>query len=152
MLKKILRIWQPCNGLEYWFQNTIIFMNVAKDSLSSGSPRSLPTELGDLIVKTPGTCGGRPRIAGTRIKVEHVYNWVERQGMTPNDVVIAYPHLTKWQVHAALAYYWLHEQEIQEDIEEGNRQVAELREKSGRSKIHEKLSELHAQDNPLPPG
>ena len=80
-----------------------------------------------MIVKTPGTCGGRARIAGTRIKVEHVYNWVERQGMTPTQVVKEYPHLTMAQVHAALAYYWSHQEEIQGDIAEGEQKIAGLR-------------------------
>jgi uncharacterized protein (DUF433 family) len=34
-----------------------------------------PTSLGDRIVLTPGTCWGKPRIAGTRIKVEQVAIW-----------------------------------------------------------------------------
>src|SRR5260370_20500759 len=80
--------------------------------------------LAEMIVKTPGTCGGRARIAGTRIKVEYVYNWVERQGMTPAQVVTEYPHLTMAQVHAALAYYWSHQDEIQKDITEGATLVA----------------------------
>jgi uncharacterized protein (DUF433 family) len=108
--------------------------------------------LADMIVKTPGTCGGRARIAGTRIKVEHVYNWVERQGKTPAQVVAEYPHLTMAQVHAALAYYWSHQDEIQRDIVEGEKLVAELRAKAGPSKLQEKLAEPHGKDNPLSPG
>jgi uncharacterized protein (DUF433 family) len=65
-------------------------------------------------VKTPGVCSGQPRIAGTRIKVKHVYTWVERMGMTPTQVVAEYPQLTMAQVHAALAYYWSHQDEIHE--------------------------------------
>ena len=108
--------------------------------------------LADMIVKTPGTCGGRARIAGTRIKVEHVYNWVERQGMTPAQVVAEYPQLTMAQVHAALAYYWSHQDEIQRDIAEGEKLVAELKAKAGPSKLQEKLAEAHGKDDPLPPG
>jgi uncharacterized protein (DUF433 family) len=99
-----------------------------------------------MIVKTPGTCGGRPRIAGTRIKVEHAYNWVERQGMTPAQVVAEYPHLTRAQVYAALAYYWSHQDEIQRDIAEGEKLVAELKAKAGSSKRQEKLAEAHGKD------
>ena len=36
--------------------------------------------------------------------------------MTPAQVVAEYPHLTMAQVHAALAYYWSHPDEIQQDI------------------------------------
>ncbi len=88
-----------------------------------------------MIVKTPDTCGGRARIAGTRIKVEYVYNWVERQGMTPAQVVKEYPQLSMAQVHAALAYYWSHQDEIQRDIAEGEKRVAELKAKVGPSKL-----------------
>ncbi len=105
-----------------------------------------------MIAKTPETCSGRARIAGTRIKVEHVYNWVERQGMTPADVVREYPHLSMAQVHAALAYYWSHQDEIQRDIDEGERTVADLMAKAGSSKLRERFPEFHAQNNPLPPG
>jgi uncharacterized protein (DUF433 family) len=94
-------------------------------------PTSSPgTSLADMIVKTPGTCAGRARIAGTRIKVEFVYNWVERQGMTPAQVVAEYPQLSMAQVHAALAYYWSHQDEIQRDIAEGEKLVAELKTKA----------------------
>ena len=85
--------------------------------------------LDDYIVKTPGVCSGQPRIAGTRIKVKHVYTWVERMGMTPAQVVAEYPHLNRAQVHAALAYYWTHPDEINQDIENEEKLVAELKAK-----------------------
>jgi len=107
--------------------------------------------LGDFIVKTPGVCSGRPRIAGTRIKVTHVYNWVEQMGMTPAQVIAEYPHLTMAQVHAALAYYWSHRDEIHTDIENEEILVAELKAKAGPSKLQERLADLNAQDDPLPP-
>jgi uncharacterized protein (DUF433 family) len=107
--------------------------------------RETGAELADMIVKTTDTCGGRARIAGTRIKVEHIYNWVERQGMSPDAVINAYPHLNKAQVHAALAYYWSHEAEIQHDIAEDERFVAEMKAKAGPSKLTERVADLHAQ-------
>jgi uncharacterized protein (DUF433 family) len=108
--------------------------------------------LGEFIVKTTGVCGGQPRIAGTRIKVKHVYIWVERMGMTPAHVVEEYPHLTMAQVHAALAYYWSHRDEIHQDIDNEDKLVAELKAKAGPSKILERLDEPDAADNTLPPG
>jgi len=108
--------------------------------------------LADYIVRTPGVCGGQPRIAGTRIKVKHVYIWVERMGMMPAQVVAEYPHLTMAQVHAALAYYWSHQGEIQQDIENEEKLVAELKSKAGPSKIQKRLAEEDAADHPLPPG
>lgn len=100
--------------------------------------------LDDYVVKTPGVCGGQPRIAGTRIKVKHVYTWVERMGMTPAQVVAEYPHLTRAQVHAALAYYWSHPDEINRDIEDEEKLVAELKAQAGPSKLHERLAKEDA--------
>jgi uncharacterized protein (DUF433 family) len=108
--------------------------------------------LGEFIVKTTGVCGGQPRIAGTRIKVKHVYTWVERMGMTPAQVVAEYPHLTMAQIHAALAYYWSHCDEIQQDIENEEKPVADLRAKAEPSKIQKRLAERDATGDPLPPG
>jgi uncharacterized protein (DUF433 family) len=103
------------------------------------------------IVHTPGVCGGRARIDGTRIKVKHVYRWVEEQGMTPTQVVEQYPHLTRAQVYAALAYYWSHPDEIAAEIDDEDRLVADLKVGAGPSKLQARLAELDAQDDPLPP-
>jgi uncharacterized protein (DUF433 family) len=115
-------------------------------STSSGTP-----SLADYIVKTPGVCGGQPRIAGTRIKVKHVYVWVEQQGRTPAQVVADYPHLTMAQVHAALAYYWSHQDEIHHDLESEENLVADLKAKARPSKVQERLAEQDAPDDPLSP-
>ena len=53
------------------------------------------------IEQIPGTCGGKPRIAGTRIKVSLIAILSERNRMTPDEIVEAYPHLSLAQVHAA---------------------------------------------------
>src|SRR5207244_10131139 len=87
----------------------------------------------------PAVCSGQPRIDGTRIKVKHIYVWVERMGMTPAQVVADYPHLTMAQVHAALAYYWSHCDEIHQDSENEDKLVAELKAKAGPSKLQERL-------------
>jgi uncharacterized protein (DUF433 family) len=108
--------------------------------------------LADYIVKTPGVCSGQARIAGTRIKVKHVYTWVECMGMTPAQVVGEHPHLSMAQVHAALAYYWSHPDEIHQDIENEEKLVADLKAKAGPSTIQAMTGDLDAADDPLPPG
>jgi len=108
----------------------------------SKTPESaVAPSLAELIVATPGVCGGKPRIAGTRIKVKHVFVWVEELGMTPAQVVAEYPHLTRAQVHAALAYYWSHRDEIHQDIENEEKLVAELTSNAGASKVQENLAD-----------
>jgi uncharacterized protein (DUF433 family) len=124
---------------------------MATTSTNTGSDAS-SFQLGECIVKTPGTCGGKPRIAGTRIKVKHVFTWVEQMGMTPAQVVAEYPHLTMAQIHAALAYYWSHPNEIQRDIADEAKLVAELKAKAGPSTFQERLAEQDASDDPLSPG
>jgi uncharacterized protein (DUF433 family) len=99
------------------------------------------------IVRTPGVCGGRPRIDGHRITVEQIAVWHEQMGMTPIEIAATYPTITLAQVHAALAYYYDHKQEIDADIEEGKRFVEEMKAKSP-SLLAEKPEELRAK-NPL---
>lgn len=113
---------------------------------------AVPASLAEYVVKTPGVCSGQPRIAGTRIKVKHVYTWVEQMAMTPAQVVSEYPHLTMAQVHAALAYYWSHPDEIHQDIENEEKLVAELKAQAGPSKIQQTLAERNATDDSFPPG
>jgi uncharacterized protein (DUF433 family) len=57
------------------------------------------------IVETPGTCGGRPRIDGTRISVQVIaeYYALDR---SVDSILDALPHLKAAQVHAALTYYY----------------------------------------------
>lgn len=103
------------------------------------------------IVRTPGTCWGKPRIAGTRIKVEQVVIWHERMGMSPAEIVATWPHLTLADVHAALAYYHDHRDEIEADLAEGEKLDAELRAKQ--PSILEKIKQRQADvpDDPVPP-
>ena len=55
------------------------------------------------------------------------------------------------QVHAALAYYWSHQGEIHQDIENEEKLVADLQAAAGPSKLRERLAELNATDDPLSP-
>jgi uncharacterized protein (DUF433 family) len=107
------------------------------------------------IVRTPGTCGGKPRIDGHRIKVEHIAICHERIGMSPDEIVSAHPTITLAQVHAALAYYFEHKDEIDADIEEGKRFALELKAKTPASKLQKLLEARKAangSDDTLPPG
>jgi uncharacterized protein (DUF433 family) len=70
------------------------------------------------VVRTPGTCGGRARIDGTRIAVWLVVDAIVRRGGTPEEVVEAHPHLNLAQVHDALSYFYDHREEIEADLRE----------------------------------
>jgi uncharacterized protein (DUF433 family) len=55
---------------------------------------------------TPGVCGGKPRIAGHRIRVQDVVVWHEQMGMSPDEIVSRYPTITLADVYAALTYWY----------------------------------------------
>jgi len=75
---------------------------------------------------TPGVCGGKPHIAGHRIRVQEVVIWYEHQGMAPDEIVYHYPSITLADVHAALAYYYDHLEEIQRQIRESEEFASRL--------------------------
>jgi uncharacterized protein (DUF433 family) len=111
-----------------------------------------PPSAREHVVVRPGYCGGKPHVAGHRIKVQHIAVWHERMGMTPEEIGAAHPGLTLADVYAALSYYHDHRDDIDADIEADERFVAERRAEAGRSKLQRKLAERHGQDDPLPPG
>ena len=69
---------------------------------------------------------GVAKLIGTRSKVRQVVMDMHN-GMTPSQIHDAYPHLSLAQIHAALAYYYDHKDEIDADIEEGQRFAEEAR-------------------------
>lgn len=68
------------------------------------------------IEKTPGTCGGRARIAGHRIRVMDVVVMHERWGFSPDQIADQYPGISLGDVYAALAYYHDHRAEIADEF------------------------------------
>ncbi len=86
-----------------------------------------------------GVCGGRPCIAGTRIRVQDVRVWHELQGLTPDEIVAQFPQLTLADVHAALTYYHDHREEMQRQMKQADDLVATLR-AAGPSPLAQKLS------------
>ena len=59
--------------------------------------------LADGIVSDSEVCGGRPRIAGTRITVSDILAALAA-GDTIDELVADYPYLTREGVQAALRY------------------------------------------------
>ena len=102
------------------------------------------------IVITPGTCGGKPRIAGHRITVQNIVVWHEQMMMSPLDIVAEQPGITLADVHAALAYYHDHTAEILDRIQDDEEFVKNLL--GDQPSIFEKVRRLHAQDDSVSPG
>jgi uncharacterized protein (DUF433 family) len=87
---------------------------------------------------TPDTCGGKPRIAGHRIKVQDIVIWHEKMGMSPDEIVSSYSTINLSDVYAALAYYHDHLEEIRQYIKEDEEYIQELRANTS-SLIQQKL-------------
>ena len=62
------------------------------------------TDIGSLITRSPGICGGRLRITGTGVSVRRIVGWY-KLGWSPEEIADRIGHLSLAQVHAALAYY-----------------------------------------------
>ena|SRR5579859_1978169 len=74
--------------------------------------------LNDHIASTAGVCGGKPCIAGSRIRVQDIFVWHELQGQSADEIVSKFPQLTHADVYAALTYYWDHRDEIRRQMED----------------------------------
>jgi uncharacterized protein (DUF433 family) len=87
------------------------------------------------------TSDGHARIRGTGFKVRLL---VEEYlaGATPAELHEAHPQLGLSQIHAALAYYYDHKDEIDNEIADLNRLASELRAQQGESLLAKKLREL----------
>jgi uncharacterized protein (DUF433 family) len=69
------------------------------------------------IVKDADYCGGQPAIDDTRVRVKNIVSLL-KEGMTPEQMLVAYPSLSLAQVHAALAYYYDNAGEIEAALDE----------------------------------
>ena len=88
---------------------------------------------------TPGICGGKPRIAGHRIRVQDVVVWYDRMGISADEIVSRHPQLSLADVYAALAFYHDHREEIEGQMETDEKLVEEMR-RLYPSKLQAKLS------------
>jgi uncharacterized protein (DUF433 family) len=63
---------------------------------------------------------GIPTISGTTMKVIELVIEKVAYGWSPEELHFQHPYLTLGQIYSALAYYWDHEEELNQEI---NRQL-----------------------------
>jgi uncharacterized protein (DUF433 family) len=97
------------------------------------------------VMRTPGLCGGKPCIAGSRIRVQDIYVWHELQGKSPDEIVNSFPQLTLADVYAALAYFWDNREEILRQMKEQDEFVERMK-KENPSKLAQRLAQRGSQD------
>ncbi len=82
------------------------------------SAQSIPSEVGHPYVeRRPDVQGGRPVIKGSRFPVSSIVQNYHR-GLSVEEILWDFPHLTPAEVHGALAYYYDHREEIDKEIAE----------------------------------
>lgn len=67
------------------------------------------------VTKTPGVCGGKARIDGTRIRVNNVV-FLHKGGANDEKIHEVYPDLNPAQIHTALAYYYDNREQIDAEL------------------------------------
>jgi uncharacterized protein (DUF433 family) len=88
---------------------------------------------------TPGVAGGKPRIAGRRITVQNIAIWHEYMGLGADEIATEHD-LSLADIYAALAYYFDHRDDIEQQIAEDDAFVEALRARTP-SLLQEKLKQ-----------
>jgi uncharacterized protein (DUF433 family) len=65
----------------------------------------------------PGVRGERAFVVGHRVRVQDIVLWNE-EGLSADEIVSRVPTISLADVHAALAYYFDHREEIDRQIQE----------------------------------
>ncbi len=81
--------------------------------------------IGSIIEATPGICGGRARLAGTRIPVHRIAGY-HRLGYAPEEMLVLLNTLSLSQIYAALAYALANPDEIEESLREEDDMAGQL--------------------------
>jgi len=99
------------------------------------------------ITTTPGVCGGKPCIAGTRVRVWDIAV-LAQGGASPDEVLMLFPHLTLSDVHAALAYYYDNREAVDAQAAEDARFAEHARQTMGPGPLEAKLGADAARSTP----
>jgi uncharacterized protein (DUF433 family) len=82
---------------------------------------------------------GIARLAGSRSRVIDVVLDRRAYGWTPEEIREQHPHLSLAQIHAAFAYYYARQAELDADIERRFAEVEALRAAAGESPVAKRL-------------
>ncbi len=80
-----------------------------------------------------------PMIAGTTTKVIELVLDHLAYGWSPEELHFQHPHLTMGHIHSALAYYWDHKAELDQDIERRLQSVDRVQQTTKPTPLAERL-------------
>jgi uncharacterized protein (DUF433 family) len=89
----------------------------------------MTTTLHSHITSSPGTRGGKPLLAGTRITIADVVLLHLRLGQSLEQVAARY-QLSLAAVHAAMAYYYDHRADIDRSLDDENAAIEAARQQN----------------------
>jgi len=102
----------------------------------------MPTSITQHIETRDDVCGGKPCVAGTRIRVWDIHVWHDIQGQSPEEMVALYPQLTVADIYAALAYYLDHQKVIDQQAVEDRAFADQLETEQGPTRFSQLRDEL----------
>jgi len=68
-----------------------------------------------------------PLVAGTNLKIIEMILEQNAHGWSAEELHFQHPYLSLGQIHSALAYYWDHKDQLDQDIETRLEQVNQIR-------------------------
>jgi uncharacterized protein (DUF433 family) len=80
-----------------------------------------------------------PLIAGTTMKVIELVLDHLAYGWSPEELHFQHPYLTMGQIHSALAYYWDHKIELDQEIERRLQSIDQLQQTTQSMSLAERL-------------
>ena len=88
-------------------------------------------------------------ITGANTKVKEVVLDKLAHGSSPEEMAFQYPHLSLAQIHAALAYYYQHQDELDAEILQDWNEVKELAANQPESPLRKRLREMKRERSPV---
>lgn len=80
-----------------------------------------------------------PIIEGTNMKVIEVVLEKTAYGWSPEELHFQHPYLTLGQIYSALAYYWDHQEDLDQDIERRLEFVKQAQQSMGKTALKARL-------------
>jgi len=84
---------------------------------------------------------GFPVIEGANTKIVELVAQVQAHGLSPEELCYQLPHLSLGQVYSALACYWDHKEEVDQDLARRSQLAEELRRELGQPPLVARLKQ-----------
>ncbi len=78
-------------------------------------------------------------VAGTTMKIVELVAERTAYGWSPEELRFQHPYLTLGQIYPALAYYWDHVKELDNDLERRLQYIEQMRQTAGPSSLTARL-------------